>query len=212
MNIFNKQKPFPGRSLDDLKTSVNILFVDDEEFKLTTELREKDGWKNLRIISKVDSISQKEILDSHLIFVDIQGVGKELGFKNGLDLIVAIKKTYPEKKVVMYSSESKGTVDAFHEADNLVDDRLRKSANRYQFDSCITRLSEECFCLENCAIFIQRVFQRELNLNMDISDIKKNITKLYNKGTVTENDIKKTFKLDNVGSIASIIGLLISLG
>ena len=43
-SIFTKQKSFPVRTIEQLKNSVEILFIDNEEFNLTKELKEKDGW------------------------------------------------------------------------------------------------------------------------------------------------------------------------
>lgn len=68
------------RSLDDLKANTKILFIDDQRFNYVDALKEKDGWKNITRISDASSISQFEIKEAHIIFVDIQGVGKKLGF------------------------------------------------------------------------------------------------------------------------------------
>ena len=115
MSIFgflktNKKKAIPIPTLSDLKQKTKILFVDDLKFNVVDSLKTKDGWKNIQRVSDVDSITQTEVLEAHVIFVDVQGVGKRLGFADeGLGLIVALKETYPEKKVVMYSAESKGS-------------------------------------------------------------------------------------------------------
>lgn len=37
-SIFTKQKSFPVRTIEQLKNSVEILFIDNEEFNLTKEL------------------------------------------------------------------------------------------------------------------------------------------------------------------------------
>ena len=39
-----KKRIFPTRTIEQLKNSVNILFVDNEVFNLTTELKDKEGW------------------------------------------------------------------------------------------------------------------------------------------------------------------------
>ena len=154
-----KKRIFPTRTIEQLKNSVNILFVDNEVFNLTTELKDKEGWRRLSVVPDISSLSQKELIDAHILCIDIQGVGKELGFNDeGLGLIVAIHEKYPEKKIIMYSAEAQGQIDAFHPAEGIVDERLRKSANRYQFETTIERLAQEAFCLDSCALTIKRVF------------------------------------------------------
>ena len=207
-----KKRIFPTRTIEQLKNSVNILFVDNEVFNLTTELKEKEGWRRLSVVPDISSLSQKELIDAHILCMDIQGVGKELGFNDeGLGLIVAIHEKYPEKKIIMYSAEAQGQIDAFHPAEGIVDERLRKSANRYQFETTIERLAQEAFCLDSCALTIKRVFSRELNVELSQEEIITAIEKLYSKGKFDNNSICKAFNLNNVGSVASIISLLMSI-
>ena len=207
-----KKRIFPTRTIEQLKNSVNILFVDNEVFNLTTELKEKEGWRMLSVVPDISSLSQKELIDAHILCIDIQGVGKELGFNDeGLGLIVAIHEKYPEKKIIMYSAEAQGQIDAFHPAEGIVDERLRKSANRYQFETTIERLAQEAFCLDSCALTIKRVFSRELNVELSQEEIKTAIEKLYSTGKFDNNSICKAFNLNNVGSVASIISLLMSI-
>jgi len=210
--IFTKQKNFPIRTIEQLKNSVEILFIDNEEFNLTEDLKEKDGWKRIKCVSDITSLSQPELKDAHILCVDIQGVGKELGLVDeGLGLIAAIHDCYPEKKIIMYSAEAQGPVDAFHPAEGYVDERLKKSANRYQFETALKRLAQDAFCLDNCAIHLQRVFQRELGVELSKEEIKNGILKLYSKGKCDNQSICKVFNIDKAGSVASIISLLISL-
>ncbi len=207
-----KKRIFPNRTIEQLKNTVNILFVDNEVFNLTTELKEKEGWRRLSVVPDISSLSQKELIDAHILCIDIQGVGKELGFNDeGLGLIVAIHEKYPEKKIIMYSAEAQGQIDAFHPAEGIVDERLRKSANRYQFETTIERLAQEAFCLDSCALTIKRVFSRELNVELSQEEIKTAIEKLYSTGKFDNNSICKAFNLNNVGSVASIISLLMSI-
>ena len=200
-----KKRIFPTRTIEQLKNSVNILFVDNEVFNLTTELKDKEGWRRLSVVPDISSLSQKEVIDAHILCIDIQGVGKELGFNDeGLGLIVAIHEKYPEKKIIMYSAEAQGQIDAFHPAEGIVDERLRKSANRYQFETTIERLAQEAFCLDSCALTIKRVFSRELNVELSQEEIKTAIEKLYSTGKFDNNSICKAFNLNNVGSVASV--------
>lgn len=216
MSIFgflktNKKKAIPIPTLSDLKQKTKILFVDDLKFNVVDSLKTKDGWKNIQRVSDVDSITQTEVLEAHVIFVDVQGVGKRLGFADeGLGLIVALKETYPEKKVVMYSAESKGKVNAFHQAADIVDGRLKKRPSRYEFDSTIERLAREAFCLNNCVEYLRKVLLRDFRIDMSDSEIKEIVENLYNNGTYNDSSIiAAAFNLNNAGAIASIIQLLL---
>jgi hypothetical protein len=72
----------------DIRFSRNILFIDDDiKFKIVSILK-KAGWKNVEIKKDVASLQAPEIIAADIIFVDIQGVGLKLGFKDqGLGLV-----------------------------------------------------------------------------------------------------------------------------
>lgn len=101
-NCFKKKKTIkniPSRTIDDLKVLTKVLFIDDKAFKVVDNIKEKDGWRNVSRIVDAESLSQIEIVESHIIFVDIQGVGKKMNFKDGgLGLIVALKKRISRQK------------------------------------------------------------------------------------------------------------------
>lgn len=122
------------------KAETGILFVDDDtKFKVVNILK-GHGWGNTRIIKDVSSLEQIEVAAADIFFVDIQGVGKSLQFKDeGLGLVVALKKKYPHKKVVIYSAEA--GINAFHTAFKVADDRISKDADPYEFIEVVERLS-----------------------------------------------------------------------
>lgn len=110
----------------------------------------------------------------------------------------------------MYSAESNGKVDAFHPAANIVDGRLRKTASRYEFETTIERLSQDAFCLDNCAKHVKEVLKRELGVDKSEDEVKTIIMRIYgNENNPTAESIKKEFGLSEIGSIASIIQLLL---
>lgn len=214
-NWLSKKKKIsiPTRNLEELKCITKVLFVDDKAFKVIDNIKEKDGWKNVTRVVDVESLSQTEIVESHIIFVDIQGVGKKMNFKDGgLGLIVALKKEYPDKKIVMYSAESQGQIDAFHPAAELVDARLRKTASLYEFSSTVERFAKEVFCLDNCVKHLKLLLRREFNLDKTESEIAEIITNLYNNdGYKNNKKIESAFNIQNAASICSIIQLLLCI-
>lgn len=123
----------------ELRKKVKILFIDDDTKFQTAKMLKSSGWENINIIKDCKNLNSAEIINTDIFFIDIHGVGIELGFKeHGLGLAEAIKKKYPSKKVVIYSSERNW--DSFHPAWDMADDRLHKDADTYQFESVIENL------------------------------------------------------------------------
>lgn len=130
--------------IDDFKTKSHILFVDDDpKFQVVTILK-KSGWINTKRVKDIYNIDDVEVKNTNIFFVDIQGVGVALGFKDeGLGLALALKNKYPEKKVIIYSAESKG--DRFHQALRKADSFLPKNAEPYEFQQLVEDYSKESF-------------------------------------------------------------------
>ena len=122
------------------KSVTRILFIDDDSKFQVVQILKKSGWVYTKTIKDVKSIDCPEVYEANILFVDIQGVGKQLGFADeGLGLADAIKKKYPNKKVIIYSAETKG--DRFHKALRNVDSFLPKNADPYEFQQIIEELS-----------------------------------------------------------------------
>lgn len=125
-----------------LKKLTHILFIDDDtKFKIV-QIIIKTGWKNTESIVDLEHYDDDLLRKSHIIFVDVQGVGKVLDCKDeGLSLALNIKNKYPQKKVVIYSAVQAHKV--FHEAIQKVDFLLSKDAEPIEFTSLIERFSKE---------------------------------------------------------------------
>ena len=101
-------------------------------------------------------------------------------------------------------------VNAFHQAADIVDGRLKKRPSRYEFDSTIERLAREAFCLNNCVEYLRKILLRDFRIDMSDSEIKEIVENLYNNGTYNDSSIiAAAFNLNNAGAIASIIQLLL---
>lgn len=137
------EKKSNALTLDGMKAQTNILFIDDDKkFKIVSILK-KAGWNNTSFFPNPDvtDINAEKIRNAHIIFVDIKGVGTTMYDNEGLDLVVDLKKKYPEKKVVMYSSVQEHSL--FHKAINMADDRIPKNSYPAVFVSVIEKLSED---------------------------------------------------------------------
>lgn len=122
------------------KAATSILFIDDDtKFKVVSILK-TNGWTNTKIIKDVGSLEQPEVASADIFFVDIQGVGRALSFRDeGLGLVVALNRQYPEKKIVIYSAEA--GLNAFHNGFKVANDRISKDADPYEFIQAVERLS-----------------------------------------------------------------------
>lgn len=126
-------------NISDLKRTANILFIDDDKgFKIVSVLK-KMGWEHTKLVTDVSSLEQQNLLDAHVVFVDIQGVGKAMQYADeGLGLAQAIKRRYSAKKVVIYSAEENGA--RFHEALREADYSLPKTAEPIRFEDTIVKV------------------------------------------------------------------------
>lgn len=162
-------------------------------------------------IKDIRSLDDFEVNEANIIFVDVQGVGKLLKFKDqGLGLTIALKEKYPNKKLIVYSSEDEGKIETFHRALSIADERLSKNADPYEFQSIVEQFSKEAYSFEECIIRIQKEIKKEFGLIFEREEIIKNLLRIYNKGKYSERSIAGIFNLQNAGTIASIIQLFLT--
>ena len=123
------------------KEDVKILFIDDNhrDFKMVSILK-KSGWENTKAIKDLNDLDDIKVKESHIIFVDINGVGTQLFEDEGLGLAVALKDKYKDKAIIIYSANTVG--DRFDKKLKKVDETLAKNAEPYEFISLIEEYSE----------------------------------------------------------------------
>jgi DNA-binding NarL/FixJ family response regulator len=123
-----------------LKATTYILFIDDDQKFKVVDILKKSGWIYTRRTSDIGSIDDPLVQQAQILFIDIQGVGRRLQFRDeGLGLAAAIKDKYPAKKVVIYSAQTQG--ERFHDALRKADDFLPKNADPYEFQQLTERLA-----------------------------------------------------------------------
>jgi len=124
------------KSLDEYKDQTRILFVDDDARFKVAKILIQSGWVHTKLIKDCKTLDEHDIVNAQLLFIDVQGVGVAMGFSDeGLGLALAIKEKYPDKKVIIYSAETKG--DRFHEALRKADSFLPKNADPYEFQRIV---------------------------------------------------------------------------
>lgn len=137
----NNNKDKHSITIEGQKAQTIILFIDNEDFQIVNIIK-KSGWKNCSLIKKVLDLNIDKIKKAHIIFVDIKGVGEELFGKDaGLGVAKALKEKYSEKTIVLYSAESNWNI--FHEAINMVDERIEKNAKPIEFVSLIEMYADK---------------------------------------------------------------------
>ena len=130
--FFNK-KPKKNLTLEEIRNKAKILFVDDKECLVITNLQ-----RNQFDVRKIDDILDTQdtnVIWANLIFVDYKDVGRALvGKKEGLGLINLLQKSYGNKKrYVIYSS--------VQDFDGIVGyPYIRKNAG---YDEFVSRISSE---------------------------------------------------------------------
>ena len=140
--FYKKNKNIKNRDQNERKKLTNILFVDDDTTFRVVKILIRSGWKNTKIRKNIISLDDRLVVEAHICFIDIQGVAGELFPKDqGLGLAGALKERYPEKKIVVYSSQRTG--DRFHEILKKVDATLAKDADPYEFENLVDNYSEE---------------------------------------------------------------------
>jgi hypothetical protein len=205
-----KTKKLRERSIDEIKNICKILFIDDKKFPVIDILK-NSGWKNTKREKDIESLDQTEVQEAHIIFLDVQGVGKKLGFKEeGLGLLGALSDKYPNKKYIVYSAEEQGKLQALHPAFNKADKILRKDSDPYSFQSTVEEYAKEAFSLCECIERIKKQILKEFGHSLETEKICRNLEKLYTKGDCSTPNVSKVFNIQNAAAIAEIVQLFFS--
>jgi len=171
------------------------LFIDDKNFPVI-DIIKNAGWSRAKRIKDVENLEQMDVKEAHIIFCDIQGIGKKLMFKDeGLGLVIALKQKYPTKKVIVYSAEDQGRVEAFHKGLDVADGRLSKLTEPYQFLLLVEKYANEAFSLSECIERIKNTILKEFGTSVDTSGIYTQLSKLYKKNHFSESYIAKIYSV-----------------
>lgn len=130
--------PYPRKekTLQDYKNETKILFIDDDTKFKAAKILSKSGWVHTKLIKDAETLEIQDIIEADILFIDVQGVGIAMGFNDeGLGLALAVKKKYPQKKIIVYSAETHG--NRFHEALRKADNFLAKNADPYEFQQIV---------------------------------------------------------------------------
>ncbi len=184
----NNNKKYRDKSLAEIKDLSRVLIIDDRRPQLVDDLK-REGWR-VNYIEDLDSYHSTDLVDSHVICLDILGVGKKLRCENGLGLVKGIKEGYPEKKILLYSSVPSHNI--FDESIDLVDKRILKDGQPYQFIRAVEELSFQIFDWQHCVRDIYERYKQEFGTELSFKDFESKLrSSIYSDGTV---DIQKLAK------------------
>ena len=115
------------------KEQLQILFIDDETMPIVEILR-KAGYQ----VKKKQNISSEDDVDirnSHVIFVDYNGVGEKLSDQQGAGVIKRIRGKYRKTKyLVLYTAQPNLPTETVTSGDlDYANAKIRKSASKDEF-------------------------------------------------------------------------------
>lgn len=202
----------PFMSEDELKQKIHILIIDDKKNDLDKNLI-KHGWATTSI-RDLDSYEQPELKSSQIICIDINGVGAKLGCSDeeGMGLAAQIKKLYPEKKIILYSSEKDHNI--FSDSLNNVDRRLNKTGEFYPFYTAVKELAEEIYNWDNCIEYIYGKYQKAFEKKISFNEFKELLVSGTTNQSISANEIIKItgIAIEYASNIAKIITLCLTQG
>lgn len=209
--LFSKKNTFsaPKFSEQELKQRIKILIIDDHRNDLDKNLN-KHGWST-EYIKDLESYEQTELKNANIICIDINGVGAKLGCSGeGMELSQRIKTIYPEKKIILYSSQRNH--DIFSESLNHVDKRVYKSGEFYPFLSAVKELSENIFNWDSCIDFIYEKYHASFTNKIARDEFKLQIEKSISHQHVSKDAIMKITGLvvDGASIIVKILEICLA--
>lgn len=128
--------------VEEIKAKIKILFVDDkDDFPIIGMLR-NNGYQ-VEYLDDIVDFEAKTVKYADIIFLDINGVGVAMKFKNqGMGLCGALRDYFGNsKRLILYSGETAGSI--FDKDAKKADATLVKDSDLYQFISYITQYGKE---------------------------------------------------------------------
>lgn len=204
---FSSKKELRSLTSQEIKCTAQVLIIDDEKPEELIALLKKEGWR-LNHITDLDSLSNKKLAESHVICIDIMGVGKKLQETSGLPLVRRIKQQYPEKKIILYSSVSNH--DIFEDALDFVDIRLRKQASLVPFTNAIEKMASETLSYNEAILSIYKKIEKS-NPHITYEDFKKAVDKSTTKSGIDTEKVTRVLNLtdSSVSLVASALKLIV---
>lgn len=182
------------------KKNIRIVIIDDEGFD--DEVLKNLGYLDIDVKLKYEKLSDYEIYD--IVFCDINGIAKEVDQTyQGAALAKLIKKTYPSKTVIIFSSKEQ-SLDLY-KFKNDVDEIIPKNIK----NSEIAEIIDEYIEIINDPIERWKNFRKKLS---EQGTSPKDIALLedcYVRGILKNEDTTKTMENIKAGVTSSIASFIV---
>lgn len=206
LELFGKkglEKRLRTKNIEVLKKKCRLVFIDDIEFPVIDILK-MSGWSNVIHLSDISSLDQCEVREANIIFLDIQGVGKNLCEKEGLGLISPLREKYPDKMIVVYSAEEGGNISAFNEDINKAHKRISRNVEPIEFQIKIERYVKEYYSFDWAVEQIGNVLSEDVFFDYSKDELKMGLYEILKKKKYSERYVKEIFKVENLEILASV--------
>lgn len=125
-----------GQNMKLDKSSVRILFIDDNKFPIIENL--KNAGYSVQWIKDIKHIEEAKVMDSHVLFVDYKGVGKNLSQnKEGVGICKMLKDKYKKSKYVVLCTGESIPNELLKEIKSVSDEIVPKSLETTDFINII---------------------------------------------------------------------------
>ena len=182
------------------KKNIRIVIIDDEGFD--DEVLKNLGYLDIDVKLKYEKLSDYEIYD--IVFCDINGIAKEVDQTyQGAALAKLIKKTYPSKTVIIFSSKEQ-SLDLYkfkNDVDGIIPKNIKNSE--------IAEIIDEYIEIINDPIERWKNFRKKLS-EQDTSP--KDIALLedcYVRGILKNEDTTKNMENIKAGVTSSIASFIV---
>lgn len=214
----NKRKTYSSaikflnsQNIAQIREKVKILFVDDEEFEIVEQLKDR----MYKIYYKSDIWYTIEAEPFDVIIMDIRGVAKRTrSSMEGFSIAAEIKKAYPEKQVYCYS----GTVimNEIAEKLNNIDGYILKDTDIDKWTEKLdTIICDYTDSDKRWEIIRERLVQNKVS-DIDIETIHRDYKRIYKDGYVEPfmtsifEHVKQTeIALNLINSVLTLISKII---
>ncbi len=183
------------------KKNVRVLFLDDEGFD--DDVLKSLGYLDISVKDKYEKLSDFENYD--IIFCDINGIAKKVDeVYQGAAIAKLIKKTYPLKRVFIFSSKQQ-SLDFYkftNDVDGMIPKNTKNSDLAEKIDECIGILNDPVESWKNLRKQLLEQGTSLASLTVLEDYYVRGILKNENTISLIEEEISKI----NIQSVVSIIG------
>ncbi len=124
------------------KSSVRILFIDDNKFPIIETL--KNAEYAVQWIKDIKNIDDVRVVDSNVIFVDYKGVGKNLAQNTeGVGVCKMLKEKYGKSKYIVLCTGESIPNELLKEIKNVSDEIVPKASETTDFIKIINEAIEK---------------------------------------------------------------------